>query len=74
MDKKRGEGDKDDGTGADKAKSLSRGIKNGGELIHQSDDGYCQPGKPDLATLEIGDEGFLPKEKEKEDNETEVNE
>ena len=46
MDEDRGEGDKDDGAGADEAVGLGGGVKHRGELVHQGDDRHRQPGEP----------------------------
>ena len=64
--KKEREGDEEDGAGTDKTEGFGRGIKDGGQLIHQGDDGHGQPRQPDFSALEIGQEGFLPQEQKKD--------
>ena len=41
----------DHGAEADEAVSLRRDVKDGGELVHQGDDGHRQEGKPDAPLL-----------------------
>ena len=49
-----GDGDEDQGAAADKPISFCRGVKDGGELVHQGDDGHRQKGEPDAAALPEG--------------------
>ena len=65
VDEDRGEGDEDDGAGADEAVGLGRGVKHRGELVHQGDDRHRQPGEPPAPVLVIGQPPRFPEQKMK---------
>ncbi len=67
-----GDGDEDEGAGADKPVSFRRGIKDGGELVHQGDDGHRQEGQPNTPLLVKGEQVSFPQHGDKQDHQSQI--
>ena len=66
------DGNEDDGAGADEPVGFCRGIKDGGEFIHQRDDGYGKPGKPQPSRVMKGEQAPLSEQNDKKTGQKQI--